>query len=403
MNMTWNTMRHPLFITLAFSVFSLATAGCSMFRATPEPVVEAEPQPAPEPLPEPPREPTMGTTGDVQLTLFGELPEHPRLPYNAQASTPMIQHSFTSEGADFDVDISPDGKWMVFCSTRHFERPDIYLKMVNGRAVTQLTSDPASDVQPCFSPDGKRVVFASDRSGNWDLWIKSIERGQATQITDSPQHEVHPSFSPDGTRLVYCLFNEKSDQWELWTLLLGEPGSKRMIGIGLFPEWSPVEDSIVYQKARQRGGRWFSVWRIDLQLGEPKFPIELAASADKAYIQPSWSPDGKWVTFSTAEVAAAGGSPHAQSAAASGEVWIIRSDGTDNLQLSDTGGANFSPCWSPEGRVYFTSLQNGAENIWSVKPLINEALQMPPLNDGGTAENAVEEGFFGPGGTQQGG
>jgi Tol biopolymer transport system component len=121
-------------------------------------------------------------------------------------------------------------------------------------------------------------------------------------------HEVHPSFAPDGQRLVYSAFNDRAGQWELWTVQLDQFGSTRMIGIGLFPEWSPVDDRIVYQRARERGGRWFSIWRIDLELGEPGFPVELAASSQMALIQPSWSPDGKWVTYGTAGLAEAGDS-----------------------------------------------------------------------------------------------
>ena len=45
--------------------------------------------------------------------------------------------------------------------------PDLYVKHVLGTAVTQLTSDPSSDIHPMLSPDGTRVAFASDRSGNW--------------------------------------------------------------------------------------------------------------------------------------------------------------------------------------------------------------------------------------------
>jgi dipeptidyl aminopeptidase/acylaminoacyl peptidase len=95
----------------------------------------------------------------------------------------MEQHTFVAEGADFDVDVSPDGEWIVFSSTRHTMRPNLYLKTIHGRAVTQLTSDPAADVQPAFRPDGKGVTFASDRSGNWDLWMIGVDGGQPTQVT----------------------------------------------------------------------------------------------------------------------------------------------------------------------------------------------------------------------------
>jgi TolB protein len=379
------------FIIVSMLAGVLLTIGCQA-----QPKQEPQPKEAQAESPPPPPEPSLETPGDAHLTLFGELPEKKRIPFHAQAASPMQQHSFAAEGADFDVDVSPDGKQMVFTSTRHTTQPNLYFKAINGRAVTQLTADPFADVQPCFSPDGKKVVFASNRSGQWDLWLKNIDRGPAIQVTDSRHHEVHPSFSPDGNRLVYCLFNPRAEQWELWILHLNKPGSKRMIGVGLFPEWSPVEDSIVYQKARQRGGRWFSIWRIDLKMGEPQYPVELAASSEMAFIQPSWSPDGQWITYGTAKVDAAPNLPDQQTSRTTcGDIWIMRKNGTSHLKMTDNAGANFSPVWSPENQVFFTSVKNGTENIWSVTPVFASA-----SNTGKTARqdniNSGPVGTYGP-------
>ena len=88
-------------------------------------------------VPPPPPEPQLTSAGDVHLTLFGEFPDRQRVPFHARAASPMKQHTFETEGADFDVDISPDGKYLVFASTRHSAQPDLYLKTVDGRAVTR--------------------------------------------------------------------------------------------------------------------------------------------------------------------------------------------------------------------------------------------------------------------------
>ena len=353
-------------VVAATAVVALGlAAGCSM-PDNPEAVARSAVAPAPASRP---AEPSLHSAGDAQLTLFGEFPERSRVPFHAQAASPMEQHTFGSEGADFDVDVSPDGAWLVFSSTRHSQRPDIYLKKVSGQAVTLLASDPASDVQPAFSPDGRWVAFASNRSGNWDLWMVGLDSGPARQITHSPMQEVHPSFSPDGKRLAYCVFNERAEQWELWTLQIDQPSSARMIGEGLFPEWSPVGESIVYQRARQRGGRWFSIWRIDLAGGEPKFPIELSARSDMALIHPTWSPDGQWIAYGTALLESGSDSPGGSPVMSRGDIWIMRADGTSPVQLTDGAGTHFSPAFGADGRIYFTSQRNGAENIWSVKPL----------------------------------
>jgi Tol biopolymer transport system component len=358
---------------LTASGCALAVIACESRTPVPAPVIEQVASAVP---PTRPVEPSLHTARDAHVTAFGELPDQSRVPFHARAASPMTQHTETVEGADFDVDASPDGSWLVFSSTRHSAQPDLYLKTANGRAVTQLTADPAADVQPSFSPDGKWIVFSSHRSGNWDLWLKSLQGGQPIQITRSPLHEVHPSFAPDGRRLVYCLFNSRAGQWELWTLTLNQSGSRRVIGVGLFPEWSPVEDSIVYQRARERGGRWFSIWRIDLSNGEPTFPVEVAASSEMALIQPSWSPDGKWITYGSALLKGGEQFPGNQSPILTqGDIWIVAKDGSAPLKLTDGQGTNFGSAWSADQRIYFTSQQNGTENVWSAKPLLTGIAQ----------------------------
>jgi len=356
----------------------LALAGCAAWgKCWEKPEQQAEQAPPP-----PAPEPAMPAAQDAQLTLFGEMPDRARVPFHARASAPMKQHSFTSEGADFDVDLSPDGKRMVFASTRHSSQPDLYIKAVDGVAVTQVTSEPSADVQPSFSPDGKAVAFTSNRSGNWDLWLMDLENRRTTQLTRSPWHEVHPSFSPDGQQIVYCMFNARAEQWELWVLQLHHPDSRRMIGVGLFPQWSPNGDSLLYQRARERGGRWFSVWRIDLENGEPRFPVELAASSQMALIQPAWSPDGEWVAYGTALPQPVATGPAAAVAPTSrGDIWIVRVDGTETRQLTGGDGAHFGPCWAADGRVYFTSLQSGSENIWSVEAAAAPVTQHPVASE----------------------
>jgi len=364
--MTNRFNRGCLLVVAAVAVVgSGLAAGCSMQNKTQAAAQAAvEPAPAPRPV-----EPSLHSAGDAQLTLFGEFPERSRVPFHAQAASPMEQHTFGSEGADFDVHVSPDGAWLAFSSTRHSQRPDIYLKKVGGQAVTLLACDPACDVQPAFGPDGRWVAFASNRSGNWDLWMVGLDGGPARQITNSPMQEVHPSFSPDAKRLAYCAFNERAQQWELWTLQIDQPASARMIGVGLFPEWSPAGESIVYQRARQRGGRWFSIWRIDLAGGEPKFPIELSARSDMALIHPTWSCDGQWIAYGTALLESGSDSPDGSPVMSRGDIWIMRADGTSPVQLTDGASTHFSPAFGADGRIYFTSQRNGSENIWSVKPL----------------------------------
>src|SRR3990172_4512992 len=105
------------------------------------------------PMPSPGAEPRLSP-----ITFFGEFPDRASVPFEARPVRSALQHTNCPEGADFDPAVDPTGRMLAFASTRNSTKPDIYVKTVGGAAVTQVTSTPASDIQPEFSPDGKRVV-----------------------------------------------------------------------------------------------------------------------------------------------------------------------------------------------------------------------------------------------------
>jgi TolB protein len=314
-----------------------------------------------------------GYTPNVARRAIGSMGLYGQVASTRQARTsPMDginnlkQVTYTAEGADFDPDIDPTGSLLVFASTRHRETSDLYVKRVEGSALRQLTDDPANEVMPAFSPDGTRVAFTSDRSGNWDIYIKDIRGGQPIQITSGATDDIHPSFSRDGQSLIYSSYGTPSGQWEMVIVNLNNPSTKRYIGHGLFPTWSPTEDKIVFQRARQRGTRWFSIWTLDMVDGEPMSPTEIAASTNAAAITPDWSPDGKQIVFCTVidpQSDQEQGPPHA-------DVWIINADGTNRVRLTMGRFANIQPNWAGTGAIYFTSDRSGdgMENVWSIRP-----------------------------------
>lgn len=296
------------------------------------------------------------------VNIFGEFGDKPAPPPKFGPGG-YEQATFLDEGYDADVEVSPDGEWLVFSSTRHNEHPEIYLQRVGGLSVTQLTSDGADDSFPTFSPDARKVAFSSTRNGSWDIYMMDIDGKNITQLTSSTMQELHPSFSPDGTRIVYCATGTRSGQWELWTIDLRSM-EKRMIGYGLFPTWSPnkQKDVIAFQRPRQRGSRWFSVWTADIVNNEARAVTEVAVSGNAAVVSPSWNPDGSMLAFSTIVNPGLG---QGNRSGTQQDVWVIRADGTNRRRVTDGNGINATPSWSRDGRVFFVSDRGGADAIWS--------------------------------------
>jgi Tol biopolymer transport system component len=319
-----------------------------------------------------PARPAMSHGADVfepptapSINVFGEFDGHDRGPVRAVAEAGFQQHTYVDEGYDADVAVDPTGKWLVFASTRHAESSDLYLQKVDGASVTQLTADDSDDATPSFSPDGKRIAFASTRAGTWDLYVMDADGRNVTQVTSGPMQDLHPSFSPDATRLVYSSVGSRSGQWELWVVDL-RTMERKMIGFGLFPCWSPNKsvDRIAYQRARQRGSRWFSIWTLDLSDGEARRNTEVAVSSNAALVCPTWSPDGRRLAFSTIiEPRRSAGSK----SVGQQDVWTVNADGSNRQRLTDGNGQYLTPFWAPDNRVYFVSDRNGAETVWSVR------------------------------------
>ncbi len=182
------------------------------------------------------------------------------------------------------VDVSHDGRWLAFDSNRAGNM-DLYLMPREGGEPRRLTSSPAHDWCPRFSPDGQEIVFHSLRSGNRDLWIWTLESGQARQLTDHPAKDWLPNFSPDGQEIVFE--STRSGNVDLW-IVPRQGGEPRQLTSTPFPERFPVYSPdgrwVAFESVTANG---VSLFRIPAVGGEP----ERLASAWR--IAPfAWSEDG---------------------------------------------------------------------------------------------------------------
>lgn len=287
---------------------------------------------------------------------------------NAPATFNLRQVTFAQEGADFDPAVSRDGTRIVFASTQHRPTADLFVKTIAGRTITQLTDDPAEDGTPDISPDGAKVAFASNRDGNWDIFVMPITGGKAVQITSDESDELHPSWSADGGKIVFSRMGPTSGRWEMWVTDAHQASGATFIGYGLFPRFCPTSgtgsngsDRIVYQLGRERGQRSFAIWTIDYLDGQSSNPTLIASSSTAALINPTWSPDGAYIVYSSVPSAgpAAGGPPAA-------ELWLASVTAEATIRLTSSDLRAIRPVWGPSNRLYFVSSRNATENIWSL-------------------------------------
>lgn len=107
--------------------------------------------------------------------------------------------SFTATQVTWmSLDVSPDGNTIIFDLLG-----DLYTLPMSGGKASRITEGLAYDVHPRYSPDGKSIVFISDKSGNDNIWTMRLEDKEMKQITeDKDQYYVSADWSPDGEYIV---------------------------------------------------------------------------------------------------------------------------------------------------------------------------------------------------------
>ena len=157
----------------------------------------------------------------------------------------------------------------------------------------------ASD--PDFSPDGRHLLYSSDRAGTADLWSHDLDTGAEQRITDVEGAAITPRFAPDGRRIAY-----QDEDGATWIADLGG-GEPRQLTSPMFqpgrPDWSPDGRTLVLAAVKPYGTRFregtSQVLRVDVGTGELDYTevLPFRSLATRGDDGPVWSPDGRHLAF----------------------------------------------------------------------------------------------------------
>src|SRR6266436_3446012 len=128
------------------------------------------------------------SAGPKQTMLMNRLGPSQMTLYIASAEGSGERPLFSSSGFDYNASFSPDGKWIVFTSERNgYGQADLYRVHADGSGLERLTDDPALDDQAAFSPDGNQVAFVSTRGAHTaNVWILDLQTRKLRNLTGGP-------------------------------------------------------------------------------------------------------------------------------------------------------------------------------------------------------------------------
>jgi eukaryotic-like serine/threonine-protein kinase len=195
--------------------------------------------------------------------------------------------------------VSPDGKWVVFASNRSGNL-DLWEVSRDG-LIRRITDDPADDWDPGFTPDGK-LVWTSHRSGNFEIWMAEADGSGAHQVSHDGVDAENATVTRDG----WVIYNSGSKQPGLWKVRPDGSQAARIIpGVTNWPEASPdglyVMATGVRQGGRRQGAGYLAVYRISDGKEVAKVALSSTPLNAPGVGRARWMPDGKTIVFIDAD------------------------------------------------------------------------------------------------------
>ena len=302
--------------------------------------------------------------------------------------TPTRTVSFdVSEGTWLSLDVSPDGSRIVFELLG-----DLYTMPLAGGTATRITSGPSFDSQPRYSPDGKHIVFLSDRSGAEQIWTADADGANPKELTKGGSNlYASPEWTPDGNYIVASrTTGVLGSVYELWLYHKDGGSGTAMIKSGppgpaggspfRGPGWNTLgaafgTDPRYVWVARHRGGFGydlnFPLWQVaiyDRQTGKTFEQTDLYGSA----MRPLPSPDGKWLVYATRYDTETG--LRLRNLATGDEKWLAYPVTRDDQESRFTRDLEPGSAFTPDSKALITSYGG---KIWRIEIPSGTATAIP--------------------------
>ncbi|MBI2301747.1 MAG: PD40 domain-containing protein [Armatimonadetes bacterium] len=234
-----------------------------------------------------------------------------------------------------------------------------------GAAPTRLTDVPGDATEAAWSPDGRTIVYQSGDDGDTDLLLLDLDSGRPRPLVTGPGEALYPAWSPDGKAIVYAFSHptrtvfQGLDQGCNLMLIPAAGGAPRRLTDGLVrdyaPSFSPDGRFVWFSSTRDLKQSGVAVCRLPVAEGAPERVIFRDAD-DYAAVQPALSPDGRFVAYGLYR-------GHRSN-------WTIQLARTDaperRYPLTDPNWPCYGPRWSPDGKWLGCTCYQPGDPGWGV-------------------------------------
>lgn len=285
-----------------------------------------------------------------------------------------------------------DSEKILFLSDRPLFIPNIFLLDIKTQLVSSITEDDNGYYDPDWSPNGDKIIFSSnlDPEGYRTarvLHIMNLDQSGKNIVSETLDLAFEPKISPDGKHIAFVSSRENFFDLEIFIIDIDGTNLRNLTNDGSndrAPAWSPDGNEIAFVSDRDGN---LEIYVMSSDGGNQR---NITRHPNQDY-EPSWSPDGKKILFTTNRDDSSAGQPTPTidlltipTNKFNLEVYVMNSDGSNQVNLSNNPASDFQADWSPDGsKIAFVSNRDGNKEIYIMNPdgSNQENLTNHPSND----------------------